>query len=201
MPQRPLTQIEQRLVDRITDRVREHLSEAWSNLTPVKFAVDGYESNPQLVQVVPPSETVVTIAFELKMGGRAGGMTLCIPYGVIEPVMSRLSAQSWATYPRRGDAGESGRRLSGSVGGTAVDVRAVLARTTIRLGELLSLGVGDVITTDKPSAAEVGVQVEGRTKFAGRLGQFRGKRAVRVTRVTGAKGVVEGLTDSAPDGR
>ena len=191
IPQRPLTQIEQRLVDRITERATHHLSEAWGNLAPVKFAVVGYESNPQLVQIVPPSETVVVIAFELKMGNRAGTMSLCIPYGVIEPVAPRLSAQSWATYPKRGDGGESAGRMGGSVGGTAVDVRAVLARTTIRLGELLSLAAGDVITTDKPSAGEVGVQVEGRTKFAGWLGQFRGKRAVRVTRVTGGADAAE----------
>src|SRR6478609_8142593 len=37
IPQRPLTQIEQRLVTRITDRAMQHLSEAWSNLTPVTF--------------------------------------------------------------------------------------------------------------------------------------------------------------------
>jgi flagellar motor switch protein FliM len=35
IPQRPLTQIEQRLVQRITDRATHFLSEAWSNLTPL----------------------------------------------------------------------------------------------------------------------------------------------------------------------
>src|SRR5205814_396288 len=61
IPQRPLTQIEQRLVQRITDRATHHLSEAWSNLTPVTFSVQDFESNPQLVQIVPPNETVVVI--------------------------------------------------------------------------------------------------------------------------------------------
>src|ERR1043165_8316344 len=51
IPQRPLTQIEQRLVTRITDRAMQHLSEAWSNLTPVTFSVSDFESNPQLVQI------------------------------------------------------------------------------------------------------------------------------------------------------
>jgi len=79
IPQRPLTQIEQRLVQRITDRATHHLSEAWSNLTPVTFRVEDFESNPQLVQIVPPNETVVVVGFELKMGNRAGTMSLCIP--------------------------------------------------------------------------------------------------------------------------
>ena len=42
IPQRPLTQIEQRLVQRITDRATQHLSEAWSNLTPVTFTRAGF---------------------------------------------------------------------------------------------------------------------------------------------------------------
>ncbi len=92
IPQRPLTQIEQRLVQRITDRATHHLSEAWSNLTPVTFSVHDFESNPQLVQIVPPNETVVVVGFELKMGNRSGTMSLCIPYNVIEPIMGMLAA-------------------------------------------------------------------------------------------------------------
>ena len=101
IPQRPLTQIEQRLVQRITDRATHHLSEAWSNLTPVTFSVQDFESNPQLVQIVPPNEVVVVVGFELKMGGRAGTMSLCIPYNVIEPIMGVLSNQSWFTYQKK----------------------------------------------------------------------------------------------------
>ncbi len=183
IPQRPLTGIEMRLVQRITDRATQHLSDAWSNLRETKFSVQDSESNPQLVQIVPPSETVVVVGFELKMGGRSGTMSLCIPYNVIEPVMNRLSAQNWGSYQRKGQTPDGGRKLGRSVAASAVDLRAVLARTTIKLCDLLTLAAGDVITTDRPTAGPVAVQVEGRTKFHGALGQFRGKKAVRVTKV------------------
>src|SRR5439155_23665758 len=111
IPQRPLTQIEQRLVQRITDRATQHLSEAWSNLTPVTFSVNDFESNPQLVQIVPPNETVVVVGFELKMGNRAGTMSLCIPYNVIEPIMGQLSNQSWFSYQKKGGHEDHARRL------------------------------------------------------------------------------------------
>jgi flagellar motor switch protein FliM len=183
IPQRPLTQIEQRLVQRITDRATHHLSEAWSNLTPVTFKVDDFESNPQLVQIVPPNETVVVVGFELKLGNRAGTMSLCIPYNVIEPVMSLLAAQNWFTYQRKGGQDDHLRRLTGNVSNAPVEVRAFLASTTMTLQDLLSLQVGDVITTEKDANAEVVVQVEGRNKFLGRVGQFRGNRAVQVHRI------------------
>jgi flagellar motor switch protein FliM len=183
IPQRPLTQIEQRLVQRITDRATHHLSEAWSNLTPVTFSVNDFESNPQLVQIVPPNETVVVVGFELKMGNRAGTMSLCIPYNVIEPIMGVLAAQNWFSYQRKGGQDDHLKKLTRNVSNARVEMRAFLAQTTITLNDLMALQVGDVITTDKPSERDVLVQIEGKNKFLGQVGQFRGGRAIRVTRV------------------
>ena len=182
IPQRPLTQIEQRLVQRITDRATHHLSEAWTNLTPITFSVHDFESNPQLVQIVPPNETVVVVGFELKMGNRAGTMSLCIPYNVIEPIMGVLAAQNWFSYQRKGGQEDHLRRLTRNVNNAPVELRAFLAQTTIRLDDLLSLQIGDVITTAKDCGRDVLVQIEGKNKFLGQIGQFRGGRAIRVTR-------------------
>src|SRR5579864_1288831 len=125
IPQRPLTQIEQRLLQRITDRATHHLSEAWSNLTPVTYSVQDFESNPQLVQIVPPNETVVVIGFELKMGNRTGTMSLCIPYNVIEPIMGLLATQNWFSYQRKGPQEDHLRRLTRNVNSASVEVRAL----------------------------------------------------------------------------
>lgn len=183
IPQRPLTQIEQRLVQRITDRATHHLSEAWSNLTPVTFTVHDFESNPQLVQIVPPNETVVVIGMELKMGNRAGTMSLCIPYNVIEPIMGILAAQNWFSYHRKGGHEDYQRKLVGNVCCAPVELRAFLAQTAIRVSELLTLQVGDIITTEKPARGDVVIQTEGKNKFMGQVGQFRGSRAIRITRL------------------
>ena len=183
IPQRPLTQIEQRLVQRITDRATHFLSEAWSNLTPVTFTVQDFESNPQLVQIVPPNETVVVIGFELRMGNRAGTMSLCIPYNVIEPVMTQLSAQSWFTYQRRAGTDDALQKVSRVLNSAAVELRAVLARTQIAMSDLLTLQPGDLITTDRGIDREIIIQIEGRNKFHASLGQIRGKKALQLTKV------------------
>jgi flagellar motor switch protein FliM len=182
IPQRPLTQIEQRLVQRITDRATHHLSEAWSNLTPVTYSVQDFESNPQLVQIVPPNETVVVVGFELKMGNRAGTMSLCIPYNVIEPIMGVLAAQNWFSYQRKGGQDDHLRKLKTNVVNAPVEARAFLAQTTMRMTELLSMQVGDMITTEKDISREVLIQVEGKNKFLGHIGQYKGNRAIKIVR-------------------
>lgn len=199
IPQRPLTQIEQRLVQRITDRATHHLSEAWNNLTPVSFKVEDFESNPQLVQIVPPNETVVVVGFELKMGNRSGTMSLCIPYNVIEPIMGLLAAQNWFSYQRKGGQEDHLRKLTKNVHNAPVEARALLAQTTIRMSDLLALQVGDVITTEKEINRDVLITVEGKHKFLGQLGQLRGSRSIRITRVV--DGAIEpGKVDSKGDG-
>src|SRR4051794_31736161 len=197
IPQRPLTQIEQRLVQRITDRATHHLSEAWSNLTPVTFSVHDFESNPRLVQIVPPNETVVVIGFELKMGNRTGTMSLCIPYNVIEPIMGVLAAQNWFSYQRKGGQEDHLRKLTKNVSNAPLEMRAYLAQTSIKLSDLMNLQVGDVITTDKAVAADAFVQVEGRNKFFAQVGQMRGNRSIRVTRIT--QDMIEQLSEKSQE--
>ena len=116
------------------------------------------------------------------MGEFKGAMSLCIPYNVIEPIMSTLASQNWFSYQRKGAQDDHIRKLTGNVHNAPVEVRGFLARTTISVNELLSLQVGDIITTGKACDSDVAIQVEGKNKFIGRVGQLRGNRAIRITR-------------------
>jgi flagellar motor switch protein FliM len=185
IPQRPMTLIETRLIGNVTARGLATLGEAWSGVREMVFSVDTTESNPQLVQIVPPNEVVVVIGFELKTSNRAGTMNLCIPYAVIEPVMDDLSSQSWFSMSKNHRSEEAEGRLVKSLGDADVEVTGVLAQTTITLSELLNLAVGDVITTEKLASEPVLLCVEGKPKFTAHLGQYRGLRALRVGKPTG----------------
>ncbi|MCC6580186.1 MAG: flagellar motor switch protein FliM [Phycisphaeraceae bacterium] len=182
IPQRPLTAIEQRLVQKILDRAMSSLREAWASITPLKFSLEETESNPQLVQIVPPNEVVVVVGFEIKMGGRAGTMSLCIPYNVIEPVMDKLSNQTWAAYKRNRRDAKLRQRVSRRLETAKLTISTVLAETKITMRDLISLQVGDLIVTEKPAKLPMTLLIEGRRKFVGHIGQHRGNRAFKVAR-------------------
>jgi len=183
IPQRPLTTIELRLVQRIIDQALTNLGEIWGSLADVHFELVETESNPHLVQIVAPSEVVVVIGFEIKMGPRAGTMSLCIPFNVIEPIMGKLTSQSWLAYQRHSRSDDQLLHMTRTLGTAKVRLRAFLAQTEITLEELIHLRPGDIIRTDKPVTADLILQVEGRNKFAGRLGKFKGNRAIQITRL------------------
>ncbi|NLX04605.1 MAG: flagellar motor switch protein FliM [Phycisphaerae bacterium] len=183
IPQRALTSIEQRLVGRIIDRAIKMLGDTWSSLGIDEFELTETESNPHLVQVVAPNEVVIVITFELKLGGKTGTMSLCIPFATIEPILDKLASQNWLSYRRKDNMTNVRETVAGSLKHASVNLRAFLARTRISMRELMELEVGDVIQTEKPANSEVIIQIEGKNKFAGRLGQFRDNRAIRVTRL------------------
>ena len=181
IPQRPMTSIEWRLISRIVDRALEHLSDVWRNLVDARFEMVETESNPQLVHIVAPTEVVVFITFEIKLGQTAGTMSLCIPFNTIESVLAHLTTQSWFYKPKPATATQQ-KRLLRNVVKSPVGLTAYLGQTRIRLSDLRALRRGDVLQLEKRAGAELILQVAGRNKFAGRPGQVRGHRALRLTR-------------------
>ncbi|MEN0020753.1 MAG: flagellar motor switch protein FliM, partial [Planctomycetota bacterium] len=182
IPQRPLTLIETRLISNVTNRGLTALAEAWAGVRELQFDITASESNPQLVQIVPPNEVVVVVSFELKLANRAGTMNLCIPYNVIEPVVDELSAQSWFSVTKRAGSETTAKRLEARIKPAKVDVTGLLAETTLTLRDLASLAVGDVITTHKSADQPVVLCVGGERKFICEVGQHKGARALRVIR-------------------
>jgi len=180
IPQRPMTLIETRLIENVTKRGLAALAEAWASVKEMEFSIVATESNPQLVQIVPPNEVVVVLGFELKTSNRAGTMNLCIPYNVIEPVVEDLSAQSWFSASKSQKSKSAEARISRGLAKATVRVTGLLARTTITMRDLATLSVGDIISTDVPATDPVSLCIEGEHKFFAEVGQRRGGLALRV---------------------
>jgi flagellar motor switch protein FliM len=73
---RELTEIELALVTNVVETMMGALSEAWTEVTPVRFRRVGTEMNPQFAQVTAPSDMVVLITFELRVGAHTGLFSL-----------------------------------------------------------------------------------------------------------------------------
>lgn len=183
IPQRPLSAIETRLVRQILARVAACLSEAWKDLTQATFAPGDMETNPHLAQFVPPNEVVVAARFELRFAKRSGGMALCIPSRVFEGLQGALQARSRV---RGGGAAQPGAggpwqpAIAARLGDVAVDVRVVVAETTMTVEELQRLEVGDVIASSHEASQPLTVCIEGRPKFRATMGQHRARKAVQI---------------------
>ncbi len=177
---RPLTDIELRLVSRITRLFLEELRSAWENVLELDLSVERVESNPHLVQIVPPNEVVVLISFELTLADVRGMVSICIPYNSIERISSKLSANSWSSYGKQTASKENIARISSNLRGATSELIVDLAETTITTRELISLRVGDVITTQKDIRDAIQVSVAGVPKFHASPGAHKGQKAILI---------------------
>ena len=177
---RPLTEIELRLVSRITDLFCSEMKHAWANVLELNLTIDRVESNPQLVQIVPPNEVVVLISFEISLGDARGMMNLCVPFNSIERISTRLSSNSWVSYGKKNATTENIQRISNQLGDAVVEVVVDLADTNISTSDLIGLRVGDIIATEKDVARPLVVSIEGQPKFHASPGAFKGRKAIQV---------------------
>ena len=177
---RPLTEVELRLVSHITDLFLAELKRAWEHVVSLDLAVERVESNPQLVQIVPPNEVVVLISFELTLGEMRGMINLCIPFNSIERISGELTTNSWFTYAKSAATDETRQVIGHQLRDATVEVQVTLAETTIATSELLQLRVGDIIATECDTRQPLDVAVEGVSKYLARPGVYKGRKAVEI---------------------
>jgi flagellar motor switch protein FliM len=177
---RPLTEIELRLVARITALFLKEMQHAWENVLKLELSVDRVESNPQLVQIIPANEVIVLISFELTVGETRGMMNLCIPFNTIERISAKLTANSWVSYSKRPPSLQSMQRISNQIAEAPVEVVVELATTRITASDMLGLRVGDVIASEKDVAESLLVYVQGMPKFVASPGKYKGRKAIQI---------------------
>ncbi len=179
---RDLTDIETTVMEGIIVRILGNMREAWSQVIDLRPRLGQIETNPQFAQIVPPSEMVVLVTLETKVGEVEGMMNFCIPYLTIEPIISKLSAQYWYSSVRRGATTENLNILRDRLATIAVPMVVEIGAMELLVRDVLSLSVGDVVRLpDSHIEDKMALRVGDRKKFWCKPGQIGSKLAVQVT--------------------
>ena len=90
--QHELTDIESSIMEGVFIRLLGNMREAWTAVIDLQPRLGQIETNPQFAQIVPPTEMVLLVTLEAKVGDIEGMINICIPYLTIEPVIGKLSS-------------------------------------------------------------------------------------------------------------
>ena len=175
---REFTRIEQAIVDRVIKIVLENLEESWRPVHDVSFELVRSEINPQFAAIVPPSDVVVVITFEVELETALGSLTMCLPYATIEPIRSKLHASFQTERLEVDHAWVS--RLKERLLETPVDLKVHFGDTKLSGNQLLRLKVGDVILLNTDTDELLEVTMAGVTKFWAVTGSVKGNRAIQI---------------------
>ena len=177
------TEIEIGIIKKEIVNILTSLSQAWASVHPFIPVVESTETNPQFVQVVPSNEMVLAVTFFVNFGKIEGYMSICWPSSVIEPIGEKLTTQSWFKIKQKEVTQELVENLKLNIKKAKLDVIAKIGETKLTLGEILTLEVGDVIRLREHYDEPIKIEVNGKTKFLGKPGQFKGNYAVKITEV------------------
>lgn len=178
---RELTDIEQSLIRRVVERSNVCLEEAWQSVMNVSLSLVGMEESYALIQVATPGEIVALITFEVNIGNKNSGLiSLCIPYPVLEGVISQLSAQHIFHRQQALVPFEEQEKILKKLNYAKIPIQVLLGGTSLSIGDLLELSPGDVIRLDRKASDNLLACVNGLPKFYCRPGKVKDKLAVYV---------------------
>ncbi len=190
---RPLTDIESRLAGRLASIALGELVKAWSGIADLQPSVERTENDPQAARIAAPTDSSLGLGCELSMHASRGLVTLCIPTSALAQLAAARAAGKQAgephsPAPRIVEPPEDRPADGRGADGATVELVARLARTQITAKEMLSLRVGDIITTTARADAPVEVCVDGTPKYLAQPGTHEGRKAVQIDRPIDAPG-------------
>ena len=186
---RDFSAIEQKMIKRVVVSALEDLQNSWRPVFPVQVTYTRSEVNPQFVAIVPHSEVVVVVTFDVEMGRAPMSITLCIPYSMIEPIRAKLNAGFQSDQAEVDTTWVN--RLQTNLQRAKVELTVELGRSEISVRQFLNMKVGDLIHLEQEVDTPLNVTLEGITKFRGYQGSYKGHQAVKVTELVYTPPVVD----------
>ncbi|HBE94127.1 MAG TPA: flagellar motor switch protein FliM [Desulfovibrio sp.] len=175
---RDFTPIEQAIVDRVVKIALANMEDSWKPVHEVHIEMIRSEVNPQFAAIVPPSDVVIVVTFEVELENAIGSLICCLPYATMEPIRSKLHASFQSERLEVDHAWIS--RFKERLFETPVDMLVRLGRTKITGRQLLQLQVGDILLLDTDEDDLLEAEIETVRKFYGIPGRVKGNKAFQV---------------------
>lgn len=183
---RDFSAIEIRMTKNVIVKALEDFEKAWKPVHLVNINYVRSEVNPQFAAIVPPTDAVLVILFEVEMENLSGTITICIPYATVEPIMPKLREnfqseqvdvdQVWI------------RRLREQLMQAQLELVVELGTVDIDAKQLLNMKVGDTLMLGNEVSDPLMVKTEGVIKFKGFPGVSRGNKAIQITDIIEREG-------------
>ncbi len=179
---REFTKIEFNVIKKLINLVCVEMEKAWAPVYEITCKYSRSEINPNYITMITNEEVVNLCELTIELEGIKGWMKVCIPYGILETIKGYLMST-----PSREDSDMREKwfmSLKERVRDVPLEVRAVLGRKKIALQEFLKLSEDNVIVIDKYVNDPVEIEIQNKSRIKGKLGIFKGNKAVRIEEIT-----------------
>ncbi|MBT9155059.1 MAG: Flagellar motor switch protein FliM [Firmicutes bacterium] len=175
---RPITEIEVNMYRRLIKYILERYETSWKDTMPLSCVLQSLETNPRLIQSIPPQEMVAVVTLSLTINKVQGIISVCLPFMTINSIINKPTAD--AVEAGKIDYRERWQDRRKTLGQAMLSLTAILGAGEITVQDFLHLTVGDVVAVDKKPGDLVDLLVENRRAFSVQPGVMDSQLAVQV---------------------
>jgi flagellar motor switch protein FliM len=175
-PQAVIAPAAQRFLALMLRSFTADLAAAWLPVSAVELELVKQETNPRLVQLGGPLESVVVVRFNVEFAARSGRIDWLFPDALLSPIREALAGDGVAAPVRKQAAWAP--VLTSALQEAQLETRAVLAQAQISLRELVRLSPGDIIPIEAPQ--QVTLLAGDVPLYRGRFGISQGRNALKI---------------------
>lgn len=175
---RDFTPIEQAIVDRVVKIALANMEDSWKPVHEVHIEMIRSEVNPQFAAIVPPSDVVIVVTFEVELENAIGSLICCLPYATMEPIRSKLHASFQSERLEVDHVWIN--RFKERLMETPVEMLVRMGHTSITGRQLLNMEKGDILLLDTDEDALLEAEIEGIRKFYGVPGRVKGNKSFQI---------------------
>jgi flagellar motor switch protein FliM len=180
---KPITPIEQKVLNVIIERVMQDLTKSWQIISDYEFKAERFESDIDFAQITSQSESVLLVTFELMIGEKTFFMNLCFATFAFDTVLSKLTVQHLSKIrPGKYNGTTAQNIIRENLSSSMIPLSVEFGRTTISLHELMNLEKGDIVKLKNKIDCDFPVKLNDKIVFYGKPGIVNKHKAVKINR-------------------
>ncbi len=181
---RPFTDIEQSILLDVVKQAMNEMNNAWEPIINANFSIVSQESSPNVVQIVAPSEIIVLVVFEVKLGSTTGIINWCIPVIVLEPVLNKIGTHDVLARTKKVTENRT-EDIMRVLENVKVSVDFELGEAKIKVNRFLELKKDDIIILNRKIDEPMECYINGVKKWLFKLGKRGENKAVKLLSMAG----------------
>ena len=182
---RSLTNIEERVVGRIIDKLLNELAHLWSPYIDMTILHHAYESKPTNVRSsshIPG----IKVSFKLEVEQMETSFQICYPYVTLKEKLTDSFGVLNEDNNKESLSSNERKQLKKEMKSINVTAQAILGEKKVPIRKIQNLSEGDLIKLDQHINNPLSIKVNKKLKFKGYPGVQNGKKAVKIFDVLAA---------------
>ena len=175
---REITEIEEQILESVVRIIGREMETTWAPVLEVQVVFDSRLRQADISRLMPPSEKILSLSFEIRMTESRGMLNIALPAAVANALLRKLTQQ--ASYRKQRGTTDSTAQMLRRLDHCLFPLHLILPEQRVPVAKILSLEPGDILQLKYPLGNPADILVSGRDLFHARPVRAGTHRAAQV---------------------